>query len=292
MKQGAPSAVDYARPPPLGSEGEESAGEVVDYGGDASDSSPEEQQGKAPLQEATPTAEDREITLCEERLLTLFPEVERARAAVTTAEEAKKDTTEALDRKRARLELEQQQQRDRYEQKRALELDREERAIYDAQGRVRRLEEDYRSYKHRRAVTEARSSGIRASDGADARPSVTPAPIAPALPKTSGADSSPLDKLSSDFTEYRHLSKSHPDLSMLEFAHFSSIWGRVEGGRRAGREQTARGVGGSRIGLGPSPLLAMEILTGAGANATIEGIRGTSASVAPQPGILRDLGGK
>ena len=33
MKQGAPSAVDDARPPPLGSEGEESAGEVVDPSG-------------------------------------------------------------------------------------------------------------------------------------------------------------------------------------------------------------------------------------------------------------------
>ena len=67
----------------------------------------------------------------------------------------------------------------------------------------------------------------------------------------------------------------------------SSIWGRDEGGRRAGREQT---TGDSRKGLGPSPLLAMAILTGAGANATIEGIRGTPASVAPLPGILRDLG--
>ena len=69
----------------------------------------------------------------------------------------------------------------------------------------------------------------------------------------------------------------------------SSIWGRGEGGRRAGREQTA---GDSKEGLGPSPLLAMAILTGAGANATIEGIRGTPASVAPLPGILRDLGDK
>ena len=85
--------------------GEESAGEVVDYGGDASDSPLEEQQGKASLQKNALTAEDRERTLCEERLLTLFPEVERARVAVTTAEEAKKATTEALDRKRARLQL-------------------------------------------------------------------------------------------------------------------------------------------------------------------------------------------
>ena len=105
MKQGAPSAVDDARLPPLGSEGEESVGEVVDYGGDASDSPPVEQQGKGPLQETAPSAEDREITLCEERLLTLFPVAEWATAAVTTAEEAKKTTIEALDRKRARLEL-------------------------------------------------------------------------------------------------------------------------------------------------------------------------------------------
>ena len=72
MKQGAPSAVDDARPPPLGSEDEKSTGEVGDYDGDASDSSPEEKQSKAPLQETAPTAEDREITLCEERLLTLL----------------------------------------------------------------------------------------------------------------------------------------------------------------------------------------------------------------------------
>ena len=65
-KQGAPSAVDDAQPPPLGSEGEESAGEVVDYGGDASDSPSEEKQGKTPLQETAPTADDREIVLCEE----------------------------------------------------------------------------------------------------------------------------------------------------------------------------------------------------------------------------------
>ncbi|CAM9264647.1 unnamed protein product [Ascophyllum nodosum] len=234
MKQGAPSAVDDVRPPPLESEGEESAGEVVDYGGDASDSSPEEQQGKALPQDATPTAEDREITLCEERLQTILPEVERARAAVTTAEEAKRATIEAPDRKRARLDLEQQQQRDRYVQERALELDREDKAVNDAQGKVRGLEEDYRSYKNRKAAAEARSSGIQASDGADARPSVTPAPIA--LPKTSGADTTSLDQLSAEFREYRHLRESHPDLSMREFVDFKFHLGARRGGtvRREG----------------------------------------------------------
>ena len=67
---------------------------------------------------------------------------------MTTAEETKRASTEALDRKQARLELEQQQW-DRYAQERALELDREERAVYDAQARVRGLEEDYRSYRRR-----------------------------------------------------------------------------------------------------------------------------------------------
>ena len=69
-------------------------------------------------------------------------------------------------------------------------------------------------------------------------------------------------------------------------------WRRSEGGRRTGKERTARGVGGSTRGLGPSPPLATEIPTGVGASANIEGIRGTSASVAPLLDTLRDLGGK
>ena len=165
--------------------------------------------------------------------------------AVTTAEEAKKVTTEALDRKRARLRLEQEQLWDRYEQERTLELDREDRAIFDAQGRVRGLEEDYRSYKNRKAAAGARSSrkSIRASDGADARPSVTLAPVASALPETSGADCTRLNKLSAEFREDRHLRKSHPDLTMREFADFKFHLEAKRGG-------TARGEGANRSGRG------------------------------------------
>ncbi|CAM9259257.1 unnamed protein product, partial [Ascophyllum nodosum] len=85
--------------------------------------------------------------LCQQRLEQLLPEVEQARAAVKAATEALRITREALDRKWAKLELEQSQQRARYEQERDLELEREEMAIRDAEEKVKGLENDYSTYE-------------------------------------------------------------------------------------------------------------------------------------------------
>ena len=64
--------------------------------------------------------------------------------------ETRRITREALDRYWVKLELEQSQQRVRYEQGRDLELEREEMAIRDAEGKVKGLENDYRTYKTER----------------------------------------------------------------------------------------------------------------------------------------------
>ena len=82
-----------------------------------------------------------EVALYQQRLETLLPEVKRARAAVGAAIEAKRITPEALDRNREKLALEQRQQLVRYEQERALELEREDMTIRDAREKVK----DYRT---------------------------------------------------------------------------------------------------------------------------------------------------
>ena len=94
---------------------------------------------QTPAPEATPMGPDTSATMArneealyQQRLEKLLPEVERARAAVKAAIEARRITREALDRNWVKLELEHSQQRARCEQERDLELEREEMAIRDA----------------------------------------------------------------------------------------------------------------------------------------------------------------
>ena len=72
------------------------------------------------------------------------------------AEEAGGAAREALDREREKLKLETKQTWARYEHGRALELERVAKAIRDAKGKVRGLEEEYCSYKNRGTAAEAR----------------------------------------------------------------------------------------------------------------------------------------
>ena len=85
----------------------------------------------------------------------------------------------------------------RYEQRRALELERVAKAIRDAKAKVRGLEEDYVSYKNRGAAAEARLRGLvdrlvqtsppkTGQSSCDGRPSA--APVSPALPGDSKED--------------------------------------------------------------------------------------------------------
>ena len=175
--QGVPPAVDDAHPSSLepgtgrnsgsiwGIEVDESGREVADFGDGASDPPPPPPQNEQILApEATPKRPDtstavvaqNEVALCQQRLETLLPEVERARAAVGAAVEAKRIIREALDRNREKLALEQRQQLVRYKKKRALELEREDMAIRDARGKVKGLQDDYCAYKNRKAAAEAR----------------------------------------------------------------------------------------------------------------------------------------
>ena len=165
----------------------------------------EQPQGMTPQQGTASVADKREKAFCNERLKTIFPEVERARGGAKAAVEAKKTTREALDRKREKLKLEMKQQWDRYDRERVLELEREDRAILDAEENVRGLEDDYRKYKNREAAAEVRLRDYsnQPSDDADAHPSV--APVSPALPDTSTADPPYLQEMSTEFSEYRKL---------------------------------------------------------------------------------------
>ena len=128
-----------------------------------------------------------EQALYQQRLEKLLPEVERARAAVKAAIEARRITREALDRNWVKLELEQSQQRVRYEQERDLELEREEMAIRDAEEKVEGLEDDYRTYKNRKAAAQARLRGLTPTGSTDTGQSPSSghpsaAPASPALP--------------------------------------------------------------------------------------------------------------
>ena len=94
------------------------------------------------------------------------------------AVETKRATKEALDRTREKLKLEMRQQWDRYDQERVLELEREDRAILDAEEKVRGLEDVYLKYKNQEAAAEVRlhEHSNQHSDDADAPPSATAGP--------------------------------------------------------------------------------------------------------------------
>ena len=113
--------------------------------------------------------------------------------AARAAEEAGGTAKEALDREREKLKLETKQIWTRYEQGRALELERVAKAIRDAKGKVRGLEEDYVGYKNHGAAAEARlrelvqtSPPDTGQSSGDDRPSAAPA--SPALPGDSKED--------------------------------------------------------------------------------------------------------
>ena len=125
--------------------------------------SPQMPQATAPEFTRTSAAmSENERVLCQSRLKTPFLKVERARAAVRAAEEAGEAVKETLNREREGLKLETKQMWPRYEQRRALELERVAKAIRDAKAKVRGLEEDYVSYKNRGAAAEARLRGLEA----------------------------------------------------------------------------------------------------------------------------------
>ena len=164
-----------------------------------------------------------EEALCQQRLEKLVPEVERARAAVKAAIEALTITREALDRKWVKLELEQSQQRARYKQERDLELEREEMAIRDAEEKVKGLEDDYRTYKNRKAAAQARLRGLTPTGSTDTgqssssgRPSAAPA--SPALPGDPPDKPPYLEIIGAKFSEFRKLRESYPGMSVKEFA--------------------------------------------------------------------------
>ena len=191
---------------------------------------PPSEDEQTPAPEATPMGPDtsaamarNDRALCQHRLEKLVPEVERARAAVKAAIEARRITREALDRNWVKLELEQSQQPARYEEERDLELETEEMAIRDAEGKVKGLEDDYRTYKNRKATAQARLRGLTLTGSTDTgqspgsgRPSATPA--SPALPGDSTDESSYLETIGAKFSEFRKLRKSYPDMSVQEFA--------------------------------------------------------------------------
>ena len=109
------------------------------------------------------------------------------------AEEAGEAAKKALDRERENLKLYTKQIWARYEQGRTLELERVAKAIRDAKGKVRGLQEDYVSYKNRGAAAEARLRGLVQTSppntdqsSGDCRPSA--APVSPALPEDSKED--------------------------------------------------------------------------------------------------------
>ena len=163
---------------------------------------------------------ENEKALCQQRPKTLFPEVERARAAVRAAVEAGGAAREALDREREKLKLETKQIWARYEQGRALELEKV--------AKVRGLEEDYCSYKNRGAAAEARLRELAQTSppntgqfSGDDRPSA--APVSPALPGDSKEDPNVLS-ISAELTEFRKLRELHPELSMKEYVDFKNLF--------------------------------------------------------------------
>ena len=236
--QGVPPSIDDVNPSSLdagaggssssisGIKVDESGREVADFGDGASDLEDEQ----SPAAEAKPMGPDtsaimarNEEALCQQRLEKLLPEVEQGRAAVKAATEALRITREALDRKWVKLELEQSQQRARYEQERDLELEREEMAIRDAEEKVKGLEDDYRAYKNRKAAAQARLRGLTPTGSTDtgqspssSRPSAAPA--SPVLPGDPTDDPPYLDIIGAKFSEFRKLQESHPDMTVKEFA--------------------------------------------------------------------------
>ena len=171
---------------------------------------------QVPAPEFTPRGPDtsaamarNEKALCRQRLEILFVEVEQARAAVRAAVEAKSITKEALNRKREKLKLEMKQAWDRYDEKRALKLERQDKAVRDAEEKVRDLAKDYCHYKNRGAAAQARlrehtqtKTGQFSEDG---RP--TAAPVPPVLPGAPKGDSTHFHKLSDEFAEFRQTSQ-------------------------------------------------------------------------------------
>ena len=163
---------------------------------------------------------ENEKIFCQQRPKTLSPEVERARATGRAAEEVRGAAREDLDREREKLKLEMKQKWARYEQGRALELKRVKKAIRDAEGQVRRLEEDYCSYKNREAAAEARLRELMQTGppntgqfSGEGRPSAPP--VSPALPGESKEDPNILS-ISAEMTEVRKLRELDPEFSMKE----------------------------------------------------------------------------
>ena len=212
---------------------------------------PELLQGTAP--ESTPrgpaasaVTDNNGKKLCQERLETISPEVERVRAAVRAAVEAKRTTKEALDRKQERLRLEMRQTWDSFDQKQVLKLEREEKDILDAEEKVRGLGEDYRKYHNREVAAEARLRQSSNHFFNDARPSA--APVSPAFPDTLKADPSYLQGMNTEVSEHRKLRESYPHLSVKAFADFKfylkakrEAAKRCEGVNRPGRGWLAQG---------------------------------------------------
>ena len=129
---------------------------------------------------AASTAMDKnEAALCQQRLKTLYPEVERARVAGRVAEEVQEATREALDRDWEKLKPEIRLNWDRYGRARDLELARVAKAVQDAEGRDQGLEGDYWDYKNGGAAAEARLRERQQTDGQSpggGRPSDAPVP--------------------------------------------------------------------------------------------------------------------
>ena len=262
--------------------------------------SPQIPQATAPEFTRTSAAmSENERVLCQSRLKTLFPEVERARAAVRAAEEAGEAAKETLNREREGLKLETKQMWTRYEQRRALELARVAKAIHDAKAKVRGLEEDYVSYKNRGAAAEARLRGLvdglvqtspsnTGQSSCDGRPSA--APVSPALPRDSKEDPNILS-ISAELTKFRKLRELHPELSMKEYVDFRTYFdGKNEAaGKSGGMDRAESGWPSQEDPRSQAPPRGTTGATTTGAGVISAGGAPESATLVTD--LLRDPGG-
>ena len=208
--------------------------------------------------------------------------------------EARTVTREALDRKRERFTHEMKQIWDRYYQDRGVELEREDKAIRDAEGKVKCLEGDHRNYKHRSAAADAQlrehtptgSPNTGESPGGG-RPSAAPA--SPALSGDSKDDPPHMQKIGAEFNDFRNsaspiLTCPSNNLSISSCISMRSKWQRRGGTawigqsaagplRRAPEAKAPRGTSRT-IETGPSAITA----------------GGTPESVTPATDLLRDPG--
>ena len=166
------------------------------------------------------------------------------RAAV----EAKRIAREALDHKRERFKLEMTKIWDRYDQDRDVELECEDKAFRDAEAKVKGLEGDHRNYKLRKAAAEAQlnkhtptGSPNTGQPPGGGRPSAASA--SSVLLGDSKDDPPHRQKIGAEFTDFRKLRESYPNMSIQEFTDFKFYFDAKQAAakRRDGMDRPGRG---------------------------------------------------